>query len=83
MVLEMYMRLYQAAYASAQLYYCIWERIARGRCSQRLHNPRLLSIEWALVNAGAKELSQRTSDYELFHRLVYEAFFFLLSFRAL
>mmetsp|Transcript_7365 Transcript_7365/g.11016 ORF Transcript_7365/g.11016 Transcript_7365/m.11016 type:complete len:133 (-) Transcript_7365:466-864(-) len=43
--LELAIRLQQCAYCAAQLHTCIWERVARGRCTKRLRNKRLAPLE--------------------------------------
>jgi len=43
--LELAIRLQQCAYCAAQLHTCVWERVARGRCTKRLRNKRLAPLE--------------------------------------
>jgi len=77
--LELAIRLQQCAYCAAQLHTCIWERVARGRCTKRLRNKRLAPLECALVEGALEPSSVGGGEEDLLPRLSCELLFDIAS----
>ncbi|KAJ8907699.1 hypothetical protein NDN08_007806 [Rhodosorus marinus] len=77
--LELAIRLQQCAYCAAQLHTCIWERVARGRCTKRLRSKRLAPLESALVEGALEPSSVAAREEDLLPRLSCELLFDIAS----